>query len=96
MRIAVEREAEEGWVSVRVTDEGVGMTPDQVRQAFEPFYTTKPPGEGTGLGLAVSYGIVREHLGRITVVSEEGAGAIFVVRLPIEAVPLSSDQPGGE
>ena len=95
-RIAVERAVEEGWVSVRVTDEGVGMTPDQVRQAFEPFYTTKPPGEGTGLGLAVSYGLVEQQSGRIKIDSEPGEGTTVTVSFPAVGIPQPQGSPGPE
>ena len=71
-------------VVIEVSDTGVGIAPDAVARIFEPFYTTKPPGEGTGLGLSVSYGIVQSHGGEITVRSTPGAGTTFAVALPSE------------
>ncbi len=70
-------------VVVEVSDTGAGIPPDTQARIFEPFYTTKPPGEGTGLGLSVSYGIVQAHGGEITVRSAPGAGTTFAVRLPV-------------
>jgi signal transduction histidine kinase len=67
---------------VEVRDTGVGMDPETVRRLFTPFFTTKPVGEGTGLGLAVAHGIVRSHGGRIAVQSSPGVGSVFSVRLP--------------
>jgi signal transduction histidine kinase len=67
---------------VEVRDTGVGMDAETLRRLFTPFFTTKPVGEGTGLGLAVANGIVRSHGGRITVRSTPGAGSVFSVHLP--------------
>ena len=70
------------WASVSVRDNGVGMAEDMRRRVFEPFFTSKGP-RGTGLGLAVSWGIVTRHGGTIEVDSALGEGSTFVVRLPI-------------
>ncbi|RAL20102.1 histidine kinase [Lujinxingia litoralis] len=75
---------ERDFVRVEVSDDGVGMSPEALEQIFEPFFTTKAVGEGSGLGLSVSYGIVREHGGWIEVTSIEGQGSTFGVYLPIE------------
>jgi two-component system NtrC family sensor kinase len=68
---------------LRVTDQGEGIAPEHLPHIFEPFFTTKDVGEGTGLGLAVTYGIVREHGGWITVESSLHQGTSFSVFLPI-------------
>jgi signal transduction histidine kinase len=70
------------YACIEVVDEGQGMPADVVAHIFEPFFTTKDVGEGTGLGLSVSYGIVRDHDGFITVDSEVGKGSRFRVYLP--------------
>jgi two-component system, NtrC family, sensor kinase len=69
------------YPSVTVSDQGVGIEPENLHRVFEPFFTTKDVGEGTGLGLAVAYGIVREHGGWIAVESEPGRGTIFTIHL---------------
>ncbi len=69
-------------VRVEVRDTGMGMTPETLRNLFQPFFTTKPPGMGTGLGLAVAHGIVAAQGGRIEVESELGKGSCFTVHLP--------------
>ncbi|QRK09653.1 HAMP domain-containing histidine kinase [Archangium violaceum] len=70
------------WVRVDVTDEGEGIAPDVLPRVFEPFFTTKDVGEGTGLGLSVSYGLIRDHGGWISVSSEPGRGSCFSIFLP--------------
>lgn len=70
------------YVTVTVTDDGTGMTPDVVARAFDPFYTTKPLGQGTGLGLSMVYGFVKQSGGHITIRSEPGRGAIVHFKLP--------------
>jgi len=73
----------ERQVQIMVRDTGVGMDSDILERVFEPFYTTKAPGSGTGLGLSVVHGIVSDHGGTITVTSAPGAGTTFTVRLPV-------------
>ena len=69
------------WVLVYFHDTGPGMSAEQIANLFEPFYTTKP--DGTGLGLAVSYGIIERHGGMIEISSQPGEGVTFVVKLPV-------------
>jgi len=74
--------AEDGSVVVEIADTGIGIAPDNVAKIYDPFYTTKGVGRGTGLGLAVTYGIVQEHAGHITVDSMPGRGSTFRITLP--------------
>ncbi|MBL4768642.1 MAG: response regulator [Rhodobacteraceae bacterium] len=71
------------YVTVGVTDKGVGIAPDQLQKVFEPFYTTKRTGEGTGLGLSTAYGIVKQSGGFIFVDSAVGAGTSFTLYFPV-------------
>ncbi len=71
-------------VLVRVMDTGVGIPKTNISKIFDPFFTTKEPGRGTGLGLSVSYRIIKEHKGTIVVDSTEGKGTTFTVSLPAE------------
>jgi two-component system, NtrC family, sensor kinase len=71
------------YLCLSVEDEGPGMPADVVAHIFEPFFTTKDIGEGTGLGLSVSHGVVREHGCWITVDSLPGQGTCFSIFLPV-------------
>jgi signal transduction histidine kinase len=77
----------DGLAHIEVADTGAGIPAHVLPHIFDPFYTTKPIGEGTGLGLSVSCRIVADHGGRIEVESEEGRGALFRVVLPLPAPP---------
>jgi two-component system, NtrC family, sensor kinase len=74
--------ADDGSLVAEISDTGIGIAPENVAKIYDPFYTTKGVGQGTGLGLAVSYGIVQEHTGRITVDSTPGHGTTFRITLP--------------
>lgn len=84
-RLLVRTTRDEDRVIITAVDTGVGMTADVRRRIFEPFYTTKPAGAGTGLGLSVSYGIIHAHGGTISVESEPDVGSTVTIMLP--AVP---------
>jgi signal transduction histidine kinase len=70
-------------VEIVVNDNGTGILPKVKDKIFQPFFTTKPSGQGTGLGLSLSYDIVKAHNGEIRVVSEEGEGSQFIIQLPV-------------
>ena len=84
-QITVSTSHDDGWVEIRIADNGPGM-PDSVRErVFDPFFTTKEVGKGTGQGLSIAFdAIVNKHGGKLDVVSEPGEGACFVIRLPLE------------
>jgi two-component system NtrC family sensor kinase len=75
----------QGFLRVDIRDTGTGIAEENLAKVFDPFFTTKEPGMGTGLGLAVSYGIVEAHRGKITVESKVGKGTTFSVYLPLKA-----------
>ena len=82
-RAARERDLEPGqYLSLCVTDTGTGMTPEVQARAFDPFYTTKPMGEGTGLGLSMIYGFARQSGGQVRIYSELGQGTTMCIYLP--------------
>lgn len=84
LTIATERDAAAGELVLRVADTGIGISPENLSKLFEPFFTTKDPGKGTGLGLAVTYGVIKRHGGTVDVKSRVGEGTEFTIRLPLE------------
>ena len=83
IKVATGFDADKRNASIRVIDNGHGISPEDLAHVFEPFFTTKPTGEGTGLGLSVSYGIIKNHGGDILVESAPGQGSTFTVILPV-------------
>ena len=70
------------YIAIKITDTGIGMSPDVKHRVFEPFFTTKEIGEGTGLGLSIVFGIIEKHKGTIDIQSTPGAGTTFSITLP--------------
>jgi signal transduction histidine kinase len=75
--------AQNGSVEIEVTDTGSGISPEHLHRIFDPFFTTKATGRGTGLGLSVSYGIIKEHAGKVDVRSTPGKGTSFRLEFPV-------------
>ena len=74
-------------VQIRIADNGIGMKPETIFKIYDPFYTTKNVGAGTGLGLAVSYQIIEQHQGSLDCVSELGKGTEFIIEIPLKPKP---------
>jgi signal transduction histidine kinase len=70
-------------IEIRVTDNGAGIPQKIKEKIFQPFFTTKPTGQGTGLGLSLSYDIIKAHGGELKVETREGEGSTFIIQLPI-------------
>src|SRR6202522_3072261 len=77
-----------GSVAIEVTDTGAGISPENLQRIFDPFFTTKATGRGTGLGLSVSYGIIKEHAGKVDVRSTPGKGTSFRLEFPVARKPV--------
>lgn len=76
---------ESSEIKIEISDDGTGITPENLKLIFDPFFSTKPTGKGTGLGLAVCYGIITAHNGRIEVQSNNPSGTRFIILLPLES-----------
>jgi two-component system NtrC family sensor kinase len=70
-------------ITITVKDNGGGIPQKVVDKIFQPFFTTKPTGQGTGLGLSLSYDMIKAHGGEITVESKDGEGSSFIIQLPV-------------
>lgn len=81
------------YVTIQVSDDGVGIAPDKLQKVFEPFFTTKRTGEGTGLGLSTAYGIVKQSGGYIFVDSSEGVGTCFTLYFPVLSQSAQIEKP---
>jgi signal transduction histidine kinase len=80
--VAVNTAKQNGKVEIKIKDNGSGISKNIVDKIFQPFFTTKPTGQGTGLGLSLAYDIVKAHGGEIKVSTKEGEGSEFIIQLP--------------
>lgn len=81
--IAISSSTVQSEIIIKISDNGQGMSEEVLKEVFVPFFTTKPVGEGTGMGLSIAYGIIKDHNGEINVSSVEGKGTVFTIKLPI-------------
>ncbi|MEO0600237.1 MAG: ATP-binding protein [Myxococcota bacterium] len=91
--ITVQASAHDGCVSLAVRDDGFGMAPDMLREVMDPFFTTKPEGQGTGLGLATVHDIATRSGGEVDIASAPGEGTVVTLRWPVRAVPVADEGP---
>lgn len=89
-------ERKDGQIRISISDSGSGIPAELTDRIFDPFFTTKAVGEGTGLGLSVSYGIVQDHGGTIEVKSQVGEGSVFTIHLPVQTKGVPSENASGE
>ena len=85
-RIKISVQSSENAIEVVIEDNGCGMSDDVRKKIFEPFFTTKLVGQGTGLGMSISYGIIQKHNGQIKVESELNAGTKITISLPLGGI----------
>jgi signal transduction histidine kinase len=83
-KLAIESRETDTSLQINITDTGIGIDEEQIQKIFDPFYTTKDVGEGTGLGLFVTYSLIQNMNGKITVASQKGKGTSFQLELPKE------------
>jgi PAS domain S-box-containing protein len=93
--LVVRTQAEGSWVALSVSDTGTGMSAETQARIFEPFYTTKGVGQGTGLGLSTVFAVVRQRDGEVHVDSAPGRGTLMTIKLPVVASNLTTEAPGG-
>ena len=81
--ITIKTRHEDDHIRIWITDTGCGIPEENLKRIFEPFYTTKEVGKGTGLGMSIAYEIIEQHQGKIYVTSEVGVGTTFMIDLPV-------------
>jgi two-component system NtrC family sensor kinase len=91
LSISTKSDPVRGCIEIIISDTGMGIAEENLDKIFDPFFTTKETGHGVGLGLAISYGIIKEHGGTVSVESEVGKGTTFIVRLPIATPQNGTD-----
>ena len=91
LSISTKRDLAKDCIEITFSDTGTGISEENLEKIFDPFFTTKETGHGVGLGLAISYGIIKEHGGTVSVESEVGKGTTFIIRLPITAVQIGTE-----
>ena len=90
-RLTLHTSTSDNWLKIEVRDTGCGISQENLRKLFTPFFTTKGKGKGVGLGLAVAHGIIQRHQGRIEVQSKEGEGTTFTIYLPVRHEKQEAD-----
>jgi signal transduction histidine kinase len=84
--VSISTKKSDGKIEIKVKDNGKGISQKVVGKIFQPFFTTKPTGQGTGLGLSLAYDIIKAHGGEIKVETKEGEGAEFIIQLPVNNI----------
>lgn len=85
-QLTVRTHCEDSQLVIRIEDSGSGISDQNIKRIYDPFFTTKEVGRGTGLGLSICYGIIQEHAGRISVESRAGLGSTFQLKLPLKRI----------
>lgn len=91
-KVNIDSKQEGDYILISITDDGIGIPEEHLNKIFEPFFTTKDVGRGTGLGLSVSYGIIKNFNGSIQVKSKVGEGSTFTIKLPVESKMENLDE----